>query len=271
MRDVARLREAGEVGGDVGEGEGGQHEEQSVEEGAPRHGQHGQPEVVHAADDQRVDSPRRRAGEGEQVAGGVELQAVAVEHDEADARHRHGEAQKKPSPERRGVPEEQALEQGGEEWHRGDDDAHVARLREGEGDVLQQVVEADAAQPRRREGELLPPRRAAQPAGVQQPEGRQPHEKAGEEDLHRREIFQQGLGGDVGHAPHAGREKGDGVSRGGFTVHGGLLPVPCRGRFRSWRVAFGRPAFRFRPAREPVPCSSRPAVLPRGRGGVETG
>ena len=92
-------------------------------------------------------------------------------------------------------------EQGGQHRTDGHQHPHIGGQRAGQGDVLQQEIEGDAAQARRREPQLLPPPGQPEPPGVQQAEGRKAQGEAEEQHLHGPQAGQEHLRGDKGGAP----------------------------------------------------------------------
>ena len=163
--------------------------------------------------EQGVDRPHHRRQQGQQVPPGVQLEHGAA----VVGQQRHpGQGHRQPGEEGGAQPlppQQEVGEQGGEHRAHRHQHPHVGGQGVGQGDVLQQIVEGDAAQPRPGEPELLPPLRQAEAAGAPQAQGRKAQHKAEEEDLHRREVLQQHLGGNKGGAPDEDGHQGGGVSR----------------------------------------------------------
>ena len=177
---------------------------------------------------QGIAGPHEGGQQRQQVSPQVQRQGGAVEADEADARHGHGKAREEGGPQPVLSPHEEMGQQGGEAGGHGDDDPHVGGHGVRQGDVLQQVVQAHAAQPRQGERSLLPPCRAPQAAGAGDPQCQIAHHKPDEQDLHRPEVLQQHLGGDEGGPPDGNGQQGRQMAPGSICLHSCVIlsPVP---------------------------------------------
>lgn len=87
------IRKAREAPVEIGEQQGGEHEEQPVEENAAGGLDGGAAERGNAAGEDRVDRPHEGREQGEQIAEGVEAQdGGPIKADERDARERDGQS-----------------------------------------------------------------------------------------------------------------------------------------------------------------------------------
>ena len=107
------------------DGEEGEHGEKAVEKDLPGGLELGEALAAGGLQAYPVEAPAQGGAQGEQVADGVQVQALpAGEGDEGDAAHGDDEAQEEGGP-GAARPPEGPQQQGGEHGGRRDDDAHV--------------------------------------------------------------------------------------------------------------------------------------------------
>ena len=176
---VHRVGKALQAQAAVEEEQGREHPQNAPAEGPPGRENGVPPPGADLPGQNHVAGPDHGRQQGQQIPHGIQLQPGAAEADEGDAGHRHHKAQVEAA----AGPlllQKQVGQHRREEGDDGEDNPHVGSQRVGQGDVLQQVVQAHAAKARPGEDQLLPPRDAFHPPGTGQAQGREPQEKADE-------------------------------------------------------------------------------------------
>ena len=206
-----------------------QHECQPVEKGSPRGQDSGMAQGADLPGQEGVTGPHEGSQQRQQIPPEVQLQGRAVEADKADPRHGHRKACEKCGPQPLLAPHQKMGQQGGEAGRHGDDDPHVGGHGVRQGDVLQQVVQAHAAQPRQGKQSLLPPCDALQAARTDCQQRQKAHHEPDKQDLHWLEIHQQHLGGDEGGPPDHNGQQGRQVAPCRIRLHGCVIlsPIPA--------------------------------------------
>lgn len=155
VRQIQRFGEAAEIELEIEQHASRQHEEQSVKKCAPCRLDCRVAKRGDFAREDGIKAPDQRRQKRQQVAAGIEREACAVETDETDTGHRDEKANEEICWQPFLTTQKERCQERCEQWCHRHDHADIRGHRVGEGDVFQQIVETDAAEPRTGEDPFL--------------------------------------------------------------------------------------------------------------------
>ena len=215
-----RIAKAFQVQPEGKDPQGGDHEQDPVGEHPPG-GQDGVPSP--AADffhQIGVKGPDHCCQNRQEISHRAEMEAGAVETDQADPGHGHQESDEEVPADGLPLLHEQVVHQGGEKRGHADDHPHIGGHGIGKGDVFQQIIEADAAEPGGGQGLFLVEGPFGQLVGTQHKKEHQPQHKPEEQNLQGSEAGKQDFGGYESGAPDDDGEQGQETAPGFCILQG---------------------------------------------------